>query len=60
MLSSEQLTAYVRALAQMRGLSIEDAWMPGVEMSLRRLLEAAALVDESELRSDDLAPRFEP
>lgn len=58
--SSEPLADELRALAAARGIPIEDAWLPAVELHFRRLLEAAAVLDRSEMSSDDLAPKFEP
>ena len=60
MLYSEELTVYIRAVADARGIPIDEKWMPGIELHLKRLLDAAALVDKSGLKSQDLAPRFEP
>ncbi len=57
---SEGLSDYVRAVAALRGLTIEEAWVPSVTAHLKRLLDAAQIVERSELKSQDLAPRFEP
>ncbi len=59
MLSSE-VAEYVRVVASLRGLAIEEAWVPAVTVHLSRLLEAAQIVERSEMKSQDLAPRFEP
>jgi len=58
--SSEPLTEELRALAAARGIPVEEQWLTAVEFHFRRLLEAAAVLDQSEMRSDDLAPKFEP
>lgn len=57
---SESLTQYVRALATLRGLAIDDDWLPAVELHLKRLLDATELIEKSPLTSQDLAARFEP
>ena len=58
--SSEPLSEELRALAAARGIPVEERWLTAVEFHFRRLLEAAAVLDQSEMRSDDLAPKFEP
>ena len=60
MSSSEPLGEALRVLARARGIAIDEAWLPSVELHLKRLLEAAQAVDASELQSSDLAPKFEP
>lgn len=60
MSGSEALHAYVRAVAQARGLPIDEAWVPSVALHLQRLLDAAATVDEACIEATDPAPRFEP
>jgi hypothetical protein len=57
---SEELTGYIRAIAEARGIPVDEKWLPGIELHLKRLLDAAALLDKSGLKSQDLAPRFEP
>jgi len=57
---SEGLSDYVRAVAALRGLTLEEAWVPSVTVHLKRLLDASQIVERSELKSQDLAPRFEP
>lgn len=58
--SSEPLAGELRAIAAARGIPIDEAWLPAVELHFRRLLEAAAILDQSAMKSDDLAPKFEP
>jgi hypothetical protein len=60
MWSSEPLAGPLRALARARGIEIDDAWLPAVELHLQRLLAAAREVEASELQSQELAPKFEP
>ena len=60
MSSSEPLGEHLRALARARGIAIDEAWLAGVELHLTRLLDAARVVEASELQSQDLAPKFEP
>ena len=57
---SDELAIYIRAVAEARGIPVDEKWMPGIELHLKRLLDAAALVDKSRLKSQDLAPRYEP
>jgi hypothetical protein len=57
---SEELWGYIRAVAGARGIPVDEKWLPSIELHLKRLLDAADLVDKSELKSPDLAPRFEP
>lgn len=57
---SEGLEDYVRVVAALRGLTIDEAWVPAVTMHLQRLIDASQIVERSELKSQDLAPRFEP
>lgn len=58
--SSEPLAEKLRALAAARGIPIDEQWLPAVELHFRRLLDAAAVIDQSDMKSDDLAPKFEP
>jgi len=58
--SSEPLADELRAIASARGIPIDEQWLPAIELHFRRLLEAAAALDRSEMKSDDLAPKFEP
>ena len=60
MSSSEGLADYVRMVAALRGLPIEEAWIPAVTLHLQRLLDASQVVEQSRFKSLDLAPRFEP
>lgn len=60
MASSEPLADHLRALAAVRGIIIDERWLPAVEMQLRRLLDAAAALDRSDMNPPDLAPKFEP
>lgn len=57
---SEPLAKELRALAEARGIPIDEQWLPAVELHFRRLLDAVAVLDRSEMRAGDLAPKFEP
>jgi hypothetical protein len=54
------LERYVEEAAKPLGLPIEPAWRPVVAEHLRRLLEAADLIERSALRGAEPATRFEP
>lgn len=58
--SSDSLASELRALAAARGIPIDEQWLPAVELHFRRLLDAVVVLDQSELRASDLAPKFEP
>jgi hypothetical protein len=58
--SEEPLREHLRALARARGIVIDEQWLPAVELHLRRLLEAAQVVDASEPPVQPLAPKLEP
>ena len=58
--SEESLREHLRALARARGIAIDEPWLPAVELHLRRLLEAAQVVDASEPTVQPLAPKSEP
>lgn len=58
--SDEQLADFVRATAAVRELSIDESWTPAVTQHLKRLLDAAQFLETGSLKSEDLAPRFEP
>jgi hypothetical protein len=60
MSSSEPLGDHLRAIAQARGIAIDEKWLPAVELHLKRLLDAVRVVEASELQSQELAPKFEP
>lgn len=60
MSSSEGLSEYVRVVAHARGLALRDEWVPDVTLHLKRLLEAAELLERCDMTSPELAPRFEP
>ena len=60
MSSSEGLAEYVRAVGRVRRIPIEEEWVADVAYHLKKLLNASALVEQSTLTSQDLAPRFEP
>jgi hypothetical protein len=60
MSSSEPLADHLRAMAAVRGITIDEKWLPAVELHLRRLLDAAAALDQSDMISQDLGPKFEP
>ena len=60
MAPSEELVSYIRAVANARGIPVEDRWIPAIELHLRTLLDAVAVVNKSELKSQEPAPRFEP
>lgn len=47
-------------MAAARGIAIDEKWLPAVELHLKKLLDAAAVVDKSEMKSQDLAPKFKP
>lgn len=57
---SDDFEEFVRVSTRMLGLPVEDAWVGAISLHLKRLLEAAAVLDESGFRSNDLAPRFDP
>ncbi len=59
--SPEPIEAHARAAARLAGLTIEEAWWPGVIAHLRVLIEQARLVERH--RGTDRtapAPTFEP
>ena len=58
--SDDELLDFVRSVARMRAIAIESEWMPEVALHLRRLLHAAESLERSNMRSQELAPRFEP
>ena len=58
--SEEPLREHLRALARARGIAIDEPWLSAVELHLKRLLEAARVVEASELPVPELAPKFEP
>ncbi len=60
MSSSENLTALVRAAAAACAIPLREEWIPDVAIHLQRLLDAAALLDATDMTSEELAPRFEP
>ena len=57
---SSNLEQFVRIGSESLGLPVEEAWVAAIASHLKRLLDASAVVEASEARSDDLAPRFEP
>jgi hypothetical protein len=57
---ARELERYVEEAAKPLGLSIEPAWRPLVAEHLRRLLEAAELIERSQLGDAEPATRFEP
>jgi hypothetical protein len=59
-MSESELHAYVRAVSKARGLPLDEAWVPAIALHLRRLLDAAAVLDEARLDAADPAPKFEP
>jgi hypothetical protein len=58
--SSDPLADELRAIAAARGIPLDDEWLPVVAFHFRRLLEAAAILDQSAMKANDLAPKFEP
>ena len=58
--SDDELLDFVRSVASMRAIEIESEWIPEVALHLRRLLDAAESLERSNMRSQELAPRFEP
>ena len=55
MTSSENLDAYIDAVAKALGLPVEDAWKPAVHANLAVSLRLARLVDEFPL-ADETEP----
>jgi hypothetical protein len=60
MLPSDELEKYVATAAGTRGIPVDPAWLPEIALHLGRLLEAARLLEQSKMTSQDLAPRFDP
>jgi hypothetical protein len=52
-MAGEELTHYIRAVAEARGIRIDEAWLPGIEAQLKRLLDAAAALDRADLEGEE-------
>jgi hypothetical protein len=57
---SVELVSYIKALTEARKIPIDEKWIPAIEVHLKLLLDAAAVVDKSELNLSELATRFDP
>lgn len=52
---------YARSAAHLTGLSVDDAWWPGVRRHLATLLDHAALLETNDINSaTTVATVFEP
>ena len=60
MSSSERLGDHLWAMAAVRGITIDEKWLPAVELHFQKLIDAATVVEQSGMKSQDLAPKFEP
>lgn len=57
MSSSDDLSEFVRSAVRMQGIEIDPGWGPDIALHLK--LDAAQSVEQSEMTSQDLTPRFD-
>jgi hypothetical protein len=57
---SNELEQLVVVAARAQGIPIEDQWVSEIAVHLQRLFDAAKIVDQSDMKSQELAQRFFP